>query len=314
MTISKPRLELLKSILMLDQPSLHDFLYEFLIDYYKEEEIWEFDGNYLYAEGDINVCVVAHLDTVHRSQPKSDEIFYDADQYVLWSPVGIGGDDRCGVFIILNLIMHGYKPHVLFTWNEETGGYGAKAAASHIHPKLDFMIQFDRRGSGQSVYYDLDHLEFETYINSFGFDTQWGTYTDICELAPEWKCAAVNLSAGYEREHTSSETIYLKVLNDTLLKAAKILDAYRIEPRAFEYKEKISYSKASSSDTEYVWNIATSSSKKNDSWDSYPCYGCSKVYKWSNLNEMGLCDACEDYRLNKKPSFYNKLSRGTFSV
>jgi hypothetical protein len=82
----------------------------------------------------------------------------------------------------------------------------------------------------------------------------------------------------------------------------------------FEYKEKITYSTASSSDTEYVWDIATSSSKKNDTWDSYPCYGCSKIYKWSNLNEMGLCDTCEDYHLNKRPSFYNKLSRGTLRV
>ena len=289
--MNRSKLELFKTILTLEQQELHDFLYEFLQEYYTETELLEIDNNFLFARGDIKICLVAHLDTVHRIKPSEESIFYDQEKYVMWSPHGIGGDDRCGVFIIINLIMHGYKPYVLFTWNEEVGGLGAKHAAETMKPKLDFLIQFDRRGSKEAVYYDLDAPDFEDYINSFGFETKWGTYTDICELAPEWGCAAVNLSAGYDKEHTSSEMISLLVLNDTLQKAAKILEAQKTERRSFPFVEST-----------YI-HAPTSSSI-----NSYPCYSCQKLYFWESLNDMGICTECQR-RSKTSLSFYKKLSR-----
>ena len=47
---------------------------------------------FLYAEGTVPVLLVAHLDTVHRTQPET--ICYSADGTVMMSPQGIGGDDR----------------------------------------------------------------------------------------------------------------------------------------------------------------------------------------------------------------------------
>ena len=52
---------------------------------------------FLYAEGTVPVLLVAHLDTVHRTQPET--ICYSADGTVMMSPQGIGGDDRAGVYI-----------------------------------------------------------------------------------------------------------------------------------------------------------------------------------------------------------------------
>ena len=57
---------------------------------------------YLYAEGTIPVLLVAHMDTVHR-QPV-EQICYSADRAVAMSPQGIGGDDRCGVWMILQIL------------------------------------------------------------------------------------------------------------------------------------------------------------------------------------------------------------------
>lgn len=45
---------------------------------------------FLYAEGTVPVLLVAHLDTVHRTQPET--ICYSADGTVMMSPQGIGGD------------------------------------------------------------------------------------------------------------------------------------------------------------------------------------------------------------------------------
>lgn len=73
---------------------------------------------YLYAEGTIPVLLVAHMDTVHR-QPV-EQICYSADGAVAMSPQGIGGDDRCGVWMILQ-ILRTTNCHVLFCEDEEVG-------------------------------------------------------------------------------------------------------------------------------------------------------------------------------------------------
>lgn len=49
--------------------------------------------DYVYAKGNIPVLLVAHLDIVHREAPNL--ILHDTKNQMLWSPTGIGGDDRC---------------------------------------------------------------------------------------------------------------------------------------------------------------------------------------------------------------------------
>ena len=67
------------------------------------------DG-FVYGKGEIPILLVAHLDTVHKHQP--EDIYFDSEQGVMWSPDGIGGDDRCGVYIILRLLKK-YKPFLI---------------------------------------------------------------------------------------------------------------------------------------------------------------------------------------------------------
>jgi hypothetical protein len=71
--------ELLKSILVLTQEELHDFLVDFLLEYYEENNMVEHRGNFIYVKGEIPVLMVAHLDTVHTHPPVYDDIFYDQD-------------------------------------------------------------------------------------------------------------------------------------------------------------------------------------------------------------------------------------------
>lgn len=286
-------LELLKTICTLEQESLHDFLYDFLCDYYTEDEMVEHDGSFIYAAGTVDVCVVAHLDTVHRAAPKADQIYFDSEKQVMWSPVGIGADDRCGVFIIMNLLFNGYKPHILFTWHEEIGGFGAQEAAKFLSPNLNFIIQFDRRGSAQSVYYFLKNKEFEDYINSFGFKTEIGSYTDICELAPAWECAAVNLSAGYDGEHSFAELILLPIMKDTLTKSMKILDDQISNPRQYKYLEdRPTYKKPDYSKYYYEDSMLE---KDSMSISRCLCYDSSSVPWYGyEVDENGICEYCNE--------------------
>ena len=38
---------------------------------------------------------------------------------VMISPDGLGADDRAGVFMIMNIVKAGFRPHVIFTTDEE---------------------------------------------------------------------------------------------------------------------------------------------------------------------------------------------------
>ena len=99
-----------KEILPLTQMELKSYLKKYLIEMGYEP----IDQNgFLYAKGNIPVLLVAHMDTVHKERIKTLEILpcisktnTQTKEYTKYSsPEGIGGDDRCGVFIIMNLIL-----------------------------------------------------------------------------------------------------------------------------------------------------------------------------------------------------------------
>lgn len=191
--------------------------------------------DYLYAPGELPVLIVAHVDTVHRRE--APEIWYDRKTMVLTAPDGIGGDDRAGVSGILELIHLGFRPHVLFTDGEETGGRGARAALQQLPaPDVKFIIELDRKGFNDSVFYNLDNSKFERYINSFGFKTQYGNFSDISLLAPAWGIAAVNLSSGYYCSHTDHEYVRLDQWECTVHKVSSMLQY--IPDKKFQYYAK----------------------------------------------------------------------------
>ena len=180
---------------------------------------------YMIAEGELPICLCAHMDTIFDKLP--DTIYYDQEKNVMWSPQGLGADDRAGNYAIIELLERGYRPSIILTDMEEKGGLGAEALISRF-PECPFVdcraiIQLDRQGKDDAVYYDCDNKTFEKKITLYGFKTQWGTFTDISIIAPAWKIAAVNLSVGYYNEHRLIETLNLKQLESTIKKVERIL-------------------------------------------------------------------------------------------
>lgn len=176
---------------------------------------------FLYAAGTLPVLLVAHLDTVHYDPPET--ICYSTDGTVIMSPQGIGGDDRAGVYMILRLIQD-LHCHVLFCEAEETGGHGAKAfVQSGIVPKVNYIVEFDRMGSNDAVYYNCKNEQFEQHICSFGFQTAFGSFSDISILAPHLNLAAVNLSTGYYHAHQLGEYVRLDKVEKLISRVEKLL-------------------------------------------------------------------------------------------
>ena len=193
------------------------------------------DG-YVYAQGDFPVLLVAHLDTVHSKVPQL--FVYDKKKTIMSSPQGIGGDDRCGVYMIFEVVKK-FNCSVLFCEDEEIGGIGAeKFLKTDLAQTLTFnyMIEFDRQGCNDAVFYNCDNEDFEEFITQEFYQTAYGTFSDISVLAPYIDCAAVNLSCGYYKAHTTSEYVVLKEMQDSIDAACKILKRTTEEDK-FEYVE-----------------------------------------------------------------------------
>ncbi len=202
-------------------------------------------NKYILVKGEAPVMLVAHMDTVHHTPVK--EICRTKSGNILMSPQGIGGDDRCGVYA-LNVVYEqsAVKPWLLFTCDEEIGCVGASAFCSVYRkgtlPKelddLKLIVEIDRKGKNDAVYYDCGNREFEDYITSKGFKTAMGSVSDISYVAPELGVAAVNLSSGYYEAHTLHEYINRNHLNATIKAVTEIVaDSVKPDFPKYEYIE-----------------------------------------------------------------------------
>jgi len=262
--------EYFKAIAQMRQPVLLRSMRNFLKKYYNNKDI-KATKHYILCKGDIPIMLVAHMDTVFKAPPQN--IYYDNQQSVMWSPQGLGADDRAGVFLILKIIKSGLKPHICLTTDEEIGGIGAGTLVKE-NPACPFdckyIIELDRQGYNDCVFYTCGNTKFTDFIESYGFITDWGTYSDISDICPAWKIAGVNLSVGYFNEHREIETLNTKILLDTFNKVCKMLQEVQTAP-FFEY---IANPRAA-----YSW-INTYYSSFPYALDNvnYQCSKCHKVY------------------------------------
>lgn len=147
----------------------------------------------------------------------------------------IGGDDRCGVWMILQ-ILRTANCHVLFCEDEEVGCVGAKKfTRGPLRPQVNYIVELDRRGSNDAVFYRCDNPEFEDFVTSFGFETAGGSCSDISYIAPYLETAAVNISCGYYCEHQRHECIHLAEME---LNADRVAQMVTQQTEHFEYMEQ----------------------------------------------------------------------------
>lgn len=198
------------------------------------------DKKFVFAKGELPVMLVAHLDTVHKEPPRT----FVEENGRISSPQGIGGDDRCGVYMIMDIVKE-LKCSVLFCRDEEIGGKGAEAfCQSDIWKdlKLNYIIEFDRRGDKDAVFYDCANDDFTDFIMKESgeyFTEAWGTFSDISFIAPSLKIAAVNLSCGYYKAHTTDEYVVYDEMEKSIEAAKKIIKVETDKP--FEYIENHYY-------------------------------------------------------------------------
>lgn len=285
---------LFKSIVRLKQPALHKTLNSFLKRKYTRVVSTK---EYLFAEGNIPICLVAHMDTVFKTPPEN--IYYDKDMGVIWSPEGGCGDDRSGVFAILKIVQSGLRPSVIFTTDEEVGGLGAEAIVKDfpVAPAdFHYIVQLDRRGTNDCVFYDCANESFVQYIESFGFIENYGSFSDISELCPAWGIAGVNLSVGYENEHSVSETVHVNPLYKTITKVKRMLQEENIPE--FKYIAGF-YSKFLGLKSYYDWPNDEDDEEELIYHHIKSCSGCHKLFEDFEMIPVGDEYFCPDCCVDK---------------
>ena len=262
-------------------------------------------GSYILVPGQAPVMLVAHLDTVHCEPVKT--ICRSDNGNILMSPQGIGGDDRCGVYALVTAHeLAKVKPWLLFTCEEEVGGVGASAFCAEYDkgkmPKglnsLKAIIEIDRKGRDDAVYYDCANTDFESYITKKGFKTQFGSFSDISVVAPKLGVAAVNLSSGYYNAHTQHEYINQKHLNTTIRKVVEIItDAVKPDFPTYEYVESVCFTRFGGR-------------RYGGWWDGYTNWHGGKVLPLHDDEDYDLKDIPESIR----PEYELLLDYGYYSV
>lgn len=218
------------------------------------------DG-FLYAKGNIPVLLTAHMDTVHQTTCTEIKIEKQNGATILSSPQGIGGDDRCGIWMIYKLLKTtSFRPYILFCEDEEIGGVGSSKFVDSPYiddlKEVKYMIELDRANYDDAVYYDCGNEEFKQYIASItGYKEAWGSFSDISHLSPTVDVASVNLSCGYYKAHTLQEFVVFEEM-ETTFEVVKLLLDDLVNADWFDYQGYVNNWFCDDDDDVY-WNTTT---------------------------------------------------------
>lgn len=200
------------------------------------EKYWVWKGTH-------PVALVAHIDTVPEMRkkgfPPQLAITAVGGDIINQKNTGLGADDRAGIATIVSSLMDGYRPWVIICDGEERGGIGANALVKEISPEhflemtteISAMIEMDRRGHNDVVYYSMDMTEDSAepwrkiLEEDAKFSHEIGSFSDISILAPAFQIAAANISIGYYHEHTSKEYLNIYQWMNTTERLFNILEA-----------------------------------------------------------------------------------------
>lgn len=176
-------------------------------------------------------CAVAHLDTVHRDHVEliKQKINLGIEEVVMGNekrlyaynpitnrPTGIGGDDKCGVYICLQLLEFFENIKVAFFVEEEIGMLGSKICDVDFFKNVGYAIQFDaptdnwfsKTCSGESLWTNDFFQEIESVLKEHSVDNiSYDPFTDIVQIRQKFDFCCSVLPTGYYDQHTVNEYV-----------------------------------------------------------------------------------------------------------
>lgn len=189
-------------------------------------------GNIFITKGETTSypCVAVHLDEVHlptqRILHTENNIVYATDEH--GERVGIGADDKNGIWVALQLLQtEPVLKVVLFVHEEKLDGasgcVGSKSCNLEFFKNVKYIIECDRKGANDIVICgkgvplcDPDFIPKEIAMK-FGYMPVDGGTTDVVALKSRGLNVPVcNVSCGYYNAHKSDEYSNLEELKNCL--------------------------------------------------------------------------------------------------
>lgn len=170
-------------------------------------------------------CVSAHLDTVHpiceTLMPKIDEsdnvlkIFGTDFQ---GSPSGIGGDDKCGIYLALRAFESLDCAKLALFSSEEIGCVGSSTADPSFFEDVGYAVCFDAPGIksasrkilGRSMMESGSEFEgiASRVLGYFGISIDAEhCYSDAWEISDRFSISCINMPCGYHSNHKVCEYV-----------------------------------------------------------------------------------------------------------
>lgn len=199
-------------------------------------------------------CIISHTDTVHKIHPDRKIFVYDDNLFAMSKTtyvdnseavyqVGIGGDDKCGVYTCLKAMVEFNDIKSVFFRFEESGCNGSSRSNINFFDDCNFIVQCDRRGKSDFITKigatNICSKEFQDTMRpiyeKYGFKTTIGLSTDVGALKSRGlNISACNLSSGYYNPHTAEESININDLENTYNMVSEMFNTYG--DRRFEHK------------------------------------------------------------------------------
>jgi hypothetical protein len=165
------------------------------------------------------------------------------------NPTGIGGDDKCGIFICLELLKQLDKVKVGLFVSEETGCHGSSKCDVSFLEDVGYITQYDAPGnhliteicSGVRLF-ERDSEFFEKSIsvieNAFGNEmlVQSHPYTDVSQLKKKIDVSCINMSCGYYNMHTKEEFISIDDVERAIEAGKNMVFILGLNKYQYEYK------------------------------------------------------------------------------
>lgn len=288
------------------------------------------DAGNLYVtkgESDTYPCIVSHMDTVHDILPDNQyKVMYDDEHAFAFNPLkmkmtGVGGDDKVGIYIALQMLKDLDYCKAAFFVDEEIGCRGSAIADMTFFSDVRFVLQCDRKGNKDFVYNIMGTQLYDEkfsdailpIISQFGYEESTGGLTDVYQLAENGVGVAVaNMSCGYYHPHTDEETISLSDVEHCRRMVYQIMisctDVYSYKHSYKQYDtwwkdggNGIAYYNTKKKDTWYDtpdwsgWEYKSGIYSKTIDAKSKTCWDCGNQYKAHEINNHGLCESCTSY-------------------
>lgn len=170
--------------------------------------------------------IVCHTDTVHSIYEYRQVFIHDNFVYAMGKTekngvlrqLGIGGDDRVGIYMCLKALEDFDNIKAVFFRFEETGRKGSRACNMDFFNNSNFVIQPDRKGYGdfirRSCGVQMCSDEFietmKPLYEKYDYKVVEGIATDVDVLKTRGlDVCSINIGCGYFSPHSSNEVIHI---------------------------------------------------------------------------------------------------------